>query len=156
MVGIGFELAPMLDELRSLCRRSAGFDVVLPHEPRKPPAQGFSVGAWLNTMDPVPRRSGLAATSLRIEFTVRIYLPMSGKPDAIDTETARRVDLIFAALHNDITITPANHEIDWLGAYGETVRARSGWLTIDNALIRIMDILIPIIVNDAYAQERDD
>jgi hypothetical protein len=154
MVGIGFDLAPMLDELRSLCRRSAGFDIVHPHEPRKPPAAGHSVGAWLNAMDPIPRRSGLAATSLRIEFTVRIYLPMSGRPDQIDTETARRVDLIFAALHEDITITPLDHEIDWLGAYGETVRARSGWLSMDNSLIRIMDIFIPVIVNDAYAQER--
>lgn len=154
MVGIGFELAPMLDELRSLCRRSAGFEVVLPHEPRKPPVSGFSVGAWLNAMDPVPRRSGLAATSLRIEFNVRIYLPMSGKPEQIDTETARRVDLIFSALHNPITLTANDHEIDWLGAYGETVRARSGWLTIENALVRIMDIFVPIIVNNAYAQDR--
>ena len=154
MVSLGFELAPALDALRSICRKSAGFEIVHPHEPRKPPVSGFSVGAWLNAMDPVPRRSGLAATSLRVEFNVRIYLPMSGRPEAIDTETARRVDLIFRALHDDITITPADHEIDWLGAYGETVRARSGWLTIENTLVRIMDIFVPIIVNDAYAQVR--
>lgn len=154
MVSLGFELGPALDEFRSMCRKSAGFEIVLPHEPRKPPVAGFSIGAWLNTMDPIPRRSGLAATSLRVELMARIYLPMSGRPEAIDTETARRVDLIFRALHDDITITPADHEIDWLGAYGEPVRARSGWLTIENALIRVMDIYVPFIVNDAYAQER--
>lgn len=154
MVSLGFELAPALDEFRSICRRSAGFEIVHPHEPRKPPVSGFSIGAWLNTMDPIPRRSGLAATSLRVELTARIYLPMSGRPENIDTETARRVDLIFRALHDDITITPAEHEIDWLGAYGEPVRARSGWLTMDNALVRVMDIFVPFIVNDAYAQVR--
>lgn len=153
MAGIGFDLGPLLDAYRSLCRASGGFDIVTSHELRKAPTSKFALGAWVGDIDTVAMRSGLSSTSLRVELQARIYVPMDGDPDRIDTEIARRIDLIWSALHGDITL--AGHEIDILGAYGERVRARMGWLPIDNTLLRVNDILTPIIIDDAYAQERE-
>jgi hypothetical protein len=155
MTGIGFDLAAMLDAFRSLCRKSGGFDFVSAHELRKAPAARFSLGAWLAGLRPIPGRSGLASTSLRVLLQARIYMPLQGDPDQLDTEMARRVDLIWSALHGDITITAAEHEVDILGAYGDPILADSGWLPMpDNTPVRVADLFVPIIVNDAYAQVR--
>jgi hypothetical protein len=153
MPGIGFDLAALLDHFRTTCRTTGGFDNVVTHELRKAPTNKFVLGAWLATLDPVAERSGLSSTSLRVELQARIYVPMAGDPDNIDTEIARRVDLIWARFHETLMVD--GHEIDILGAFGERMRARMGWLPMDNTVMRVNDILVPIIVDDAYTQERE-
>ncbi len=155
MPGIGFDLAPMLDQFRTLCRKSGGFDFVASHELRKAPVQKFALGAWAARMRTIPGRSGLSSTSLLVTLQARIYMPLSGDPDLLDTEMGRRIDLIFSALHGDITFTADEHEIDILGMFGDGMIVDMGWLPMpDNTPVRIGDIMVPIIVNDAYPQVR--
>ncbi len=155
MPGLGLDIAPLLDEFRSLCRRSGGFDFVAQHELRKAPAQKFALGAWWLRTKPIPQRSGLAATSLLVTLQARIYMPLQGDPDKLDTEMWRRVDLIYAALHADIALTAQQHEIDILGAFGDGLTADGGWLPMpDNTPVRIGDINAPFVIDDAYAQAR--
>jgi hypothetical protein len=154
MPGLGFDLAEILDAFRSMCRRSSGFDFVAGHELRKPPAQKFALGAWLSDMETLPGRSGLDSTSLVIELQARIYVPLQGDPDNIDTECARRVDLIWSALHSPVLI--AGHEFDVLGISGKRFRAPTGWLQLpDNTPVRVHDLFAPLIIDDAYPQERE-
>jgi len=42
--------------------------------------------------------------------------------------------------------------IDLLGQTGVQLSAQAGYVEIDNRLFRVMDITIPVIVNDAWAQ----
>jgi hypothetical protein len=155
MPGIGFDLQPLLDDFRSQCRRSGGFDGVVTHELRKAPSSRFVLGAWWLETRTVAARSGLAATSILITLQARIYMPLQGDPDQLDTELWRRVDLIYAAMHAGLTFTADEHEIDVLGAFGDGLKAQGGHLPMpDNTPVRIADINVPIVVNDAYAQVR--
>lgn len=151
MVGIGFDLGALLDSYRSLCKSSGGFDVVSAHELRKAPTAKFALGAWLARMKTLPTRSGLAATSILVTLQARIYVPFMGDPDQIDTEAARRVDLIWSAFHRTLELD--GNEIDILGAYGDGITAEMGWLPMsDNAIVRTNDLFLPIVIDNAYPQ----
>ena len=156
MPAVGFDLQPLLDDFRSECRASGGFDGVSTHELRKPPTQRFVLGAWWLRTRPIPQRSGLAATSVLITLQARIYMPLQGDPDQLDTELWRRTDLIYARMHQGLVFTEDQHEIDILGAFSDGVTADAGWVPMpDNTSVRVADINVPIIVNDAYAQVRE-
>jgi hypothetical protein len=153
-LGIG----AMLATLRSHAMATKAFGATMTREPVKPPGQGHTWAGWLSSLDPVPRASGLAVTSLRVEFQLRQYTPYNAPSnaaaDVIDDEIAARTDLLFAAYSGDFEITPRNHTIDLLGAYGEALRSRMGWLTFPpNTQFRIMDIFVPVILFNVYDQE---
>ncbi len=155
MPALGFDLQPLLDDFRSQCRASGGFDGVVTHELRKAPTSQFVLGAWWLRTRTIPQRSGLASTSILVTLQARIYMPLQGDPDQLDTELWRRTDLIYAAMHSGLTFTDDEHEIDILGAYGDGVTADAGFLPMpDNTPVRVSDVNVPIVVDDAYAQVR--
>ena len=79
-------------------QRSIGFfDYVTKHEPKNRPGPGLTAATWIQDVRPTQARSGLAATSIRIEFTTRIYSNMLAEPaDDIDVNVytaAEQVDV---------------------------------------------------------------
>jgi hypothetical protein len=150
-------IGTMLATLRSHAQASKSFRATMTREPLKPPGQGHTWAAWLHSMDLVARASGLDVSSMRVEFQVRQYVPMNAPSadaaDVIDDEVAMRTDMLFGAYAGDFEITPASHTIDLQGIYGEPLRARTGWATFPpSTQFRLMDIFVPVILFDIYAQ----
>lgn len=101
-----------------------------------------------------PARSGLDMTSVKITLTGRIHKRALAYPrDLIDPWLLTATATMMAAYSEDFELGGEARMIDLLGANGGGALAgRAGHITIDKTLFRIMDITIPIIVNDAFTQ----
>lgn len=150
---MAIEIEAILDAIVSHAMTQGLFDSVNKHEPKSAPGTGLNAGIWVQSMEPVSARSGLNTTSARIQFTCRIYGSMLQSPmDEIDPTIAKAADALFRAYHEDFTLDGLVAEVDLLGAYGSPLTAEMGYLEIDKQLMRVMDITVPVIINDVWSQ----
>ena len=143
----------ILDAVVSHALASGFFDRVNTHEPKSAPPSGLTCAIWVQSIGPVPLGSGLASTTGRLGLQVRLYTSMTAEPqDAIDPGLMRAVDGLLAAYSGDFELGGLVRNVDLLGAYGDPLSARAGYLNVDGKLMRIMDITLPLIVNDLWTQ----
>lgn len=129
------------------------FASVSGHEPKAAPPNGIYGALWVQEMLPARSRSGLASTSLRITFNFRIGTNMIAEPqDGIDSLVMVAAASLMAAYTGDFTLGSEAANLDLLGASGEGLSARAGYLSQDSHLYRVMVVSIPIIVNDVLDQ----
>lgn len=142
----------VIDAVTSHASSSGYFDEVQTHEPKSPPGTGLTYAVFLAAVGPVPA-SGLSSTSARVELTGRIYKPFLSEPkDLIDPNLADAVDALMTAYSGDFDLGGDARCVDLLGAYGQPLGARAGYQTIDRTVFRVIDITIPVIINDAWVQ----
>jgi hypothetical protein len=123
------------------------------HEPKAAPGAGVTVANWFQAVTPVAFASGLAATSGRIELTTRFYTSMLAEPsDAIDPNIYSAIDFLMGVYSADFTLGGLVRNIDLLGAHGEPLQARAGYVNQDRKLFRVVDLVTPLIVNDMFPQ----
>lgn len=147
------DVSGMLDAVQSHAMRLGVFERVNTHEPKSSPGSGLGCAIWVQDMRPLPARSGLAASSARIAFNVRLYTPMLQEPqDAIDPDLLKTADVLMAAYSGDFDLGGTVAEVDLLGAYGDPLFAQAGYLTQQQTLYRVMTINFPVVVNDSWAQ----
>ncbi len=128
------------------------FDRVGRHEPKKAPGKGLHAAFWVQAIGPV-RSSGLNSTTGRVELRVRLYVPMLTEPqDSIDPQIMAAVDALMTAYSGDFTLGGTVRSVDLLGAHGTPLSAVAGYLSQDQRLFRVMDIILPLIVNDLWSQ----
>jgi hypothetical protein len=128
------------------------FERVNGHEPNNPPGNGLTAAVWANDMRPV-LSSGLASTSARVTFMVRVYVPAIGQPqDDLDPNVVKAVDALMAAYTGDFELGGLIRSVDLLGSTGEPLSAQAGWLPFPDALYRVVTITVPLIVNDLWTQ----
>lgn len=127
------------------------FDMVNLHEPKSAPGNRITCAIWVQDM--VPASSGLAATSFRITFNVRIFSAMLQEPqDAIDPEILNAVDLLLSDYIGNFTLGGLLREVDIRGIDGNPLRVDAGYLTQDGKTYRVMTISLPVVINDLYAE----
>lgn len=146
-------LTAMRDAIQSHALASGHFETVNGHEPKSKPPNGLTAAVWVQEIGPLPSESGLAATTTRVEFMLRIYLNMLRDPqDEIDIEVGGAVDALMEDYTGDFTLGGLIRQIDILGAYGKPLSAQAGYLNLSGTLYRVMDLIIPCVVNDAFTQ----
>lgn len=131
------------------------FDSVNGHEPKSAPGRGLTAALWADAIDPVPNTSGLNLTTMRLALNLRIYSSMLQEPqDAIDPNILTAVATLMAAYSGDFTLGGllGDQGVDLLGRAGQALSARAGYLNQDNRIFRVMTILLPLIVPDAWEQ----
>ena len=130
------------------------FEAVNGHEPKSAPAQtGLTCAVWVQAIGPAQGASGLATTTGRVELTVRLYSSMlADPPDAIDPALLTAASTLLAAYSGDFTLGGQVKHVDLLGSNGIPLSARAGYLNQDNRLFRVVDITLPMIINDLWAQ----
>lgn len=145
----------LFNALTTAAATSGYFDNVTGHEPRSAPAlSGVSCSVWVVDLRPV-QSSGLTSVSMRLEFQMRVYTSMLQEPaDTIDWRVLDAVDQIMTKIvtNFDMDLTPDVRYVDLLGSDGEPLRAVAGYLSQDKALFRVMDVFVPVIINDAYVE----
>jgi len=143
----------LLDALASHAQATGLIEVTTTHEPKNAPGQGITAALWVQRIAPVPAGSGLAETTGVVTFTLRFYSNMLQEPlDAIDPAIVQAVDAMMTAYTGDFTLGGSIRNIDLLGATGEALSARAGYLNVGGKYFRIMDVTIPCIVNDLWSQ----
>lgn len=129
------------------------FERVNRHEPKNAPGKGLSAAIWVQRIAPAPNDSGLAATTARIEFRVRTYSSMLSEPqDAIDPNMLAAVIKLLEAYSGDFSLGGTIRNVDVLGQTGEPLGAQAGYINQDGKMMRVMDITLPLIVNDVWTQ----
>lgn len=151
---MAINLSALLDPIVSHALAAGVFDEVQTHEPKSAPGNGLTYAVFVNAIAPAIGGSGLTATTVRVELIGRIYKPFVSQPeDLIDSNVTDALDILFDAYSGDFEMGGTTHTgIDLLGAYGQGLAMRAGYQTIDKTVFRVLDITIPIIVNDAFVQ----
>lgn len=150
---MALDISTLLDQVVSHALSSGLFEAVNAHEPKSAPGSGVSAAVWVQAVDPITGGSGLASTSGRVELTLRIYTNMLAEPaDAIDPAVVSAVDYLMSAYSGDFELGGNVKNIDLLGQFGRPLSARAGYLNQDSTLYRVMDITLPLIVNDLWSQ----
>lgn len=148
------DVAGIFDKVQSHAMQLGLFEQVNTHEPKSAPGKGLRCAIWVQQIGPLPAASGLAETSSRVEFSVRIFQSMLSEPmDAIDPAMLSAVDVLIGAYSGDFTLGGAIRDVDCLGAYGTPLSAQAGYINQDGKLFRVMTITLPCVVNDAWTQE---
>lgn len=149
----------LFDALISHQAASGFFEIVIQHEPKSPlSAGGVTAASWFNQITPAARASGLAVTSYRIEFITRLYVSMLMEPeDSIDPTVLKAVGHLFELYNGDFELRNGAGErrvmqVDILGIHAAPLQARAGYLNLGNMKYRAMDVITPLIVDDAYLQ----
>jgi hypothetical protein len=149
-----FDFPALLDAAVSKAQSLGLFEKVNGHEPKTAPGKGLQAAVWVQDLSPI-QSSGLAATSGRVEISVRIYTNMLAEPqDGIDPRVLTAVAELIGAYTSDFEVgdLAGVRGIDLLGAYGTPLSAKAGYLNQDGKLYRVMTITLPVIVNDLWVQ----
>lgn len=145
----------ILDGLVSHAAELGWYSRVNMHEPKgkNPAGDGLTAAIWLQALAPI-RSSGLASTSGRLEFWVRTYTSMLAEPqDQIDPRVLGAVDALMGAYSGDFTLGGLIRCVDLLGAHGTPLSAKAGYLEQGGRLFRVVDVVVPLVIDDLWAQE---
>lgn len=131
--------------------RSLGlFESVGKHEPKKAP-KGLSAWCWSDTIRAI-RSSSLTNVSVLVVFKIRVCQNFKSEPqDEIDPQMLAAVGKIMNDFAGDFTLGDAIRNVDILGENGFELKAQAGYLQIDNIMHRIMDIDVPLVVDDVWS-----
>lgn len=150
---MALDIRTILDAVESHALASGFFQAVNGHEPKSAPQNGLTCAVWVEQIGPARGGSGLASTSTRLALFVRLYTPMMSEPeDAIDPDMMTALDALLAAYSGDFELGGLIRQVDLLGAYGDPLSARAGYLTTSGAEYRVMTITLPLIVSDLWEQ----
>lgn len=144
---------PIFDAVVSDAQASGYFEKVNQHEWKKAPRTGLHAAIWVQSIDPIGQISGLASTSARLVFTLRIMQQMLKEPqDYIDQDMMRAMSNLMRRYHDDFDFNGAIRNVDLLGAYGIPLAATAGYIEQDGKEFRIYDLSVPCLVDDVWPQ----
>lgn len=116
--------------------------------------KGLTAEVWFQRLTPAPSQSGLAAVTVRLEYTIRVRAALPrGNSDQIDPQVLEAVDDLMERYCTDFTLEGVVKEVDIFGSSGEGLESNSGYIKIDDVDYRVVDITLPLIINDVWEEE---
>lgn len=152
----------VIDKINSRVSSLGLFDMVLDHEPKSAPdTDGHVWACWVLRWRPLPSKSGLAVTSMRLDLQARVYRPFLAEPqDSIDRDLLGCVDAVIRETSADVSFGIDNKGVwtDLLGDDSDSsgVRADLGYLEMNHKIFRIADVSLPVVMTDYFPQARTD
>jgi hypothetical protein len=148
----GLKVTTVLDALASHAQTLGFFEQVLTHEPKSAPTSTTYV-VFLDQVVPFKERSGLSSVSAVVMFMGRIYLDFIQQPeDNIDRDMLMALDALMVQYIGDLDLGDSEVELDVLGQYTTGLISKAGYIKHDNTLYRVIDISLPVIVNDVWTE----
>ena len=148
---MAFDISDTLDQVLSHAAASAHCDAWSLGEPITPPAgQRLHAAVYMRDTDTVSLY--LDGGTLEVHNVIlRLYRPVLREPIAnSERELAQAASDLRQDLVEDFTLGAKVREIDVAGAIGgEGLGTEWGHVVIDNVMFRIVDIRIPIVVDDS-------
>lgn len=149
---MALDISSILNSVVSHAMASGQFERVNQHEPKNAPGNGLTCAVWVDRIAPT-QSSGLSSTSAVLTFKVRIYTGMLQEPqEMIDPNIVLAVDALMTAYSGDFDLGGNVRNVDLLGLAGTPLSVTAGYLNQDSKLFRVMDITLPVIVNDVWDQ----
>lgn len=139
-----------MNALTSLAASSGLFTSVTGYEPKSAPDSHLSCSVFLAPINPVTT-SGLTHVSARLELQMRVMNNMLQEPqEGIELELADATDWLLNELIGGLTLGSTVRQVDVFGETGEGLRAVPGYISIGQTMFRVMDIFVPLLINDAF------
>lgn len=146
-LGVAALLSALVSHGKSLGR----FVEVIDYEPKAAPQpRGITLAIWADPITPV-RAGGLAATTVSVQFAARLYRAMMADRQS-DLEILAALDALMGEYSGDFTLGDRVRQVDLLGAYGASLAAVPGYIEHDHKMFRVVDLTLPLIVNDLWTQ----
>lgn len=147
------DVTGIVGQVSSLADATGLFESVNSHEPKNAPGNGVTCAVWAQRIVPAAAASGLNSTTGVVVLMVRLYTSMLQQPyDDIDPALMKAVDTLMAAYSDNFSLDGEVRNVDLLGAHGPQLSAQAGYLNMDGKVFRVMDITLPLVVNDLWAQ----
>jgi hypothetical protein len=151
---VTLDATTLLNAVQDHALQSGWFERVNGHEPLSPSdTSGLTAAVWVQRISPATGGSGLNSTTIRLELMLRMYAGINTEPaDAIDPRMLAALDDLLARYSADFELDGAVRQVDLLGAFGDPLQARAGYLIQSGTEYRVMDITLPLIVSDLWEQ----
>jgi hypothetical protein len=150
---VTLDVAGIVAAVESHAEQLGVFERVITSEPKSAPGNGLSAAIWASLIGPVPAASGLDVVTVRLELMVRILKPMLSQPyGQIDPDILAASDGLMGAYCGSFTLGGEVRDVDLFGAHGPGLSGRAGYITIDKTMFRVMDITLPLIINDLWTE----
>jgi hypothetical protein len=130
------------------------FDTVNGHEVKSPPGNGITLEIVFGTFELVANRSGLDDVSFKLVYKARMRTPWAQQPtDGIDPSLLKACDALLASYIGGFTLEGNVTAVDVLGMAGGTpISAQSGYIDQGGVMYRIVEITLPLIVDDLWSE----
>lgn len=130
------------------------FDTVNSHEVKNPPGTGITCEIVFGAFELVASRSGLQDVSFKLTYKVRLRTTWAQQPtDGIDPALLKACDALLASYIGGVTLGGLTNAIDLLGLAGGTpIAAQSGYIDQGGVMYRIVEITLPLIVDDLWTE----
>lgn len=149
---MALDLAGILSKVQTHVTDLGTFENVILHEPKSAPGNGLTLAVWADRARPV-LSSGLDNVSMLLVLNMRAYLPfMSSPEDAIDAALWAAMDPVIQSYCTDFTLNGTARAVDIFGENGQEFDAVFGYLTQDGTVFRVIELAVPVIVNDCYQE----
>lgn len=145
----------VLNELSGLCLRRGTMDSVNRAQPEQAPGTGVTCAIWVQRIEPARGGSGLNATTVRLEYWIRLYTPTSSLPkDELDDKLMDATTDLMMALSGTFTLGGVARAIDLGGAHGTPLSMVAGYTRFPDTDVtyRVTTITCPVVVNDVWDQ----
>jgi len=148
------DVLAVISALESHAAGSGQIERVNAHEVVSQPGSGISAAIWPQRLTPATGKSGLASTSIRVEFTVRLMSSALQQPqDGIDPAMIDAAATLMTAYSGDFTLGGLVRDVDLLGHSGTPLSWNAGYLKLtDGGTSRVIDLTVPLILNDQFDQ----
>lgn len=150
---MALDVVGIVAAVESHARELGVFEDVVTTEPKSAPGNGIYAAIWVEGITPVPAASGLGAVSTLLTLTVRVMKRMLSLPyGSIDPDMLAAVDQVMGAYAGSFTLGGEVRDVDLLGMYGTRMAGKAGYITLDKTMFRVMDISLPLVVNDLWPE----
>ncbi len=150
---MALDIRGVLDKLVSHALATGLFDTVNAFKVDEPTGGGnLTCSIWSDDITPI-RSSGLASTSVRIVFKVRIFTSTEAAPeDHLEPAMVDAIDVLLTAYSGDFELGGSARNIDLLGSDGPALAANAHYMNLSGIIFRVMDITVPVLLNDVWSQ----
>lgn len=88
-----------------------------------------------------------------MRFKIRIYMSLVQQPsDQVDPRVVDATDALLSAFSGNFSLGSLVRNVDLLGSTGQGLSGQAGYINIGGTLLRVMDITLPLIINDVWGQ----
>lgn len=151
---MALDITTILNRVQDHALASGWFTAVNGREPLSPPdTSGLTAAVWVQDIGPARGGSSIVTTSVRLGLMVRLYAGLYTEPgDAIDPRMMQALDALLRSYSGDFELDGTVRDVDLLGQYGDPLGAKAGYMLQGGTEYRVMDITLPLIINDLWEQ----
>lgn len=151
---MALDIGSVLDKLVSHALASGHFESVNEFKVDEPSGSGIVIGIWGDDITPL-KSSGLASTSVRITFKVRLFSSTEAAPESyLERAMVDATSALLTAYSGDFELggDVGARNIDLLGSEGQPLSANAHYMNLSGVIFRVMDITLPVLINDVWDQ----